>query len=67
MTKDGGNVLLGKEIIISEAALKIGKSSIKPKQLNVVNTNKTGIKCTRSQFPFQTLSTMIPRIVTMSN
>ena len=52
---------------ISEATPKIGNNSTKPKQLNVVNTDKTRSKRTRSQFPFQTLLTMIPRIVTMSN
>ena len=41
----------------SEATPKIGNNSIKPKQLNVVNTDKTRSKRTRSQFPFQTLLT----------
>ena len=54
------------EIFISEAAPKIGNNSIKPKQLNVVNTDKTISKRTSSQFPFQTLLTMTPRKVTMS-
>ena len=42
-----------KEIIIPEATLKIGYNSMKPKQLNVFDTNKT---CTRSQFLCHTLS-----------
>ena len=62
MTKDGGNVLFGKEIIISKATPKISNNIIKPKQLHIVNTDKTRSKRTRSQFPFQTLLTMIPKI-----
>ena len=61
------NVLFEKEIIISEATPKIGNNSIKQKQLNIVNTDKTRSKRTRSQFSFQTLLTMTQRIVTMSN
>ena len=66
MRKDSSNVLFGKEFIISEATPKIGNNSIKLKQLNVANTDKTRSKCTRSQFLFQTLLTMTSRIVTMS-
>ena len=39
--KDGDNMLLEKEIIIPESTLKIGYKSIKPKQVNVLDTNKT--------------------------
>ena len=42
------------------------KKSLFLKQ-HVVNTDKTRSKHTRSQFPFHTLLTMTPRIVTMSN
>ena len=66
-TKDGCNVLFGKEIIISEPTPKIGNNSMKPKQLNVVNTDKTRSKHTLSQFLLQILLTMTQRIVTMSN
>ena len=53
MRKDSSNVLFGKEFIISEATPKIGNNSIKLKQLNVANTDKTRSKCTRSQFLFR--------------
>ena len=67
MTKDSGNVIFGKEIIISEATPKIVNNSIKSKQLHIVNTDKTRSKHTRSQIPFQTLLTITPRIVSMPN
>ena len=53
MTNVGGNVVFGKEIIISEATPKIGRNSIKPKQLNVVNTDKTRSKRTHYSFRFK--------------
>ena len=40
---------------------------IKSKQLHIVNNDKIRSKRTRSQFPFQTLLTITPRIVSMSN
>ena len=43
-------MLFGKQIIIPEATLKINYNSIKPKQLNVFDINKTISKRTHSQF-----------------